>query len=1128
MTGSKSRPGRMAKSFLLSALLSAAAWLASGTALAQCIFSGTLPPYPASNVVPCYITVQPIDVCGTIGGSCAPFNTTSTNGVGIPSTAGKPFQNNSFPPPSPVPLNWPTMIPNNPTSLNPIGFTVDPATGTANPGTSTGVDITRTLVNQFGVDVVWLPMATYNSVINTNTNTTFQTLNVTQGATCSGSIAGTTLTIASCSSGVLAVSDSLSGTGITPNTMITASGIVGGAGTYTGVGGKGTYQVNNPQTVASTTITVTSTLFQSSDFQTLSFQNQIKQGFPTFGLNSSGLPNTNPNYPFQPLGFPSNVINVFFVTTLNPPASQAGGKLYGISWKGNNGVAIEQSVFGYPRSRTSPPPRSSTIAHELGHVLGTDHATFAAGPWTAPTNADGSYKSPAGVVPPIPANPLAGECDPSYPACSRNLMTTGSLRTEPTVACVLAGFMGGAVPTACSGLPSLFNGMADQVNTPSTPLTFPGQLPMSQRAQVLTGGSTLLFPFPTQSWFLNPIPHETTKAQLGTGGRSTDPIIFDLTGPTGGRPGETLVAWVLTLPQEQTFAGHNRLHVVAQSREGLIQEVNYYPESENKPLMRNIAYYPGANNNPDNPSIGTAADSPCTSATAECLMIKFQPPGFGANDSISFAKDILNGRAPITNDDLCKAKITYIFSDGYATTSNLGRCPAVSLPLIASSWHPDPHVAPRIINKTNVLLAQRGLVLAKVPPGNDPGTNNLPPAGPLLDLNGTPIPGSGNQTNQMYTANFLANNANTAITFAFRDDPAFISFSNASVKDTAGGGNLLTNGNFSGGVYTNNGNDLTPVGWTYANIYGAAFGGVVVAPNADNPNACGVGVPSNCWYDGAVQAYDAISQTIPTTPGHQYQISFLVAENSGCANNPPCNFSDLSTNGNDTDTGGNGINVTVYAQTGLPPAASMACTPDPDNPGQCLYDPIQTGLSDANVKEEADQPGQSCSISTTGIVKGNVTVSAPQQCNFMPNAQGICEITGNLTIKGGGVWLDCDVDGNLTVTGGRLVLASSTHVLGNVQISGMSAFTLGPDVLINGNLVIQNVPGTQQGAVCGTQVKGNLVAQNNSSPIDIGKPTTILPNCTANKIGGNLQCTGNNPKPTSGSNIVAGNNQCSG
>ena len=68
----------------------------------------------------------------------------------------------------------------------------------------------------------------------------------------------------------------------------------------------------------------------------------------------------------------------------------------------------------------------------------------------------------------------------------------------------------------------------------------------------------------------------------------------------------------------------------------------------------------------------------------------------GILKSILFSKGILSGGgAPITNDDLCKAKITYIFSDGYATTSKLGSCPAMSLPLISSSWRPDPTVSPR-------------------------------------------------------------------------------------------------------------------------------------------------------------------------------------------------------------------------------------------------------------------------------------------------------------------------------------------------------------------------------------------------------------------------------------------------
>jgi hypothetical protein len=1136
---SKSHPGRTVWSFLLAV---AAVCLASGAALATC--NPTLP--ISAGAVPCYIVVQPIDVCLSNGQGCAPFNTTP--GTPNPGTAG---------------------MPTNETSPNPIGFTVNPTTG-ASPPPSGGVDITRQLLNNIGVDLMWNPMVKFTSPVTKN----FTTLTVTQGATCSGSIAGTTLTIASCSSGVLAVSDSLSGTGITAGTTITASGIVGGAGTYTGVGGAGTYKISKSLNLGSRTITSTSTLLQSQDFLTLS-----QQAYPTppattpCPISKMTIPPTSPcfgpSYPLggasqaQPLSGDPGTINLFFVSKLNPPAS--GGTLYGFSWIGNNGVAIGGNTFFAP---TPLQARPDTIAHELVHDLGLDHATYGAGPYN-PQSSSNPFP-PGGTAQQVTPTPLVQECDPSYPACGANLMTTGSLRTEPTVACVLAPLAGGSAttPIGClttggGQLPGLNTGMADQV-TPLSSVFFnqptssgSALLPRSQQAAVLGGMSGLLQPeqqlgttgsLPMfASGFVNPIPHETTKAQLETGGSSTDPVIFDLSSPAGGKPGETLVAWVLTLPQGQTFSRNNGFHVVSQSREDLVQDVHYYRDLETNPPMRNIAYNPGADNNSANPSIETAADRPCASATAECLMVKFQPPGLGADDSISFSNGILKsilfskgmlsrGGAPITNDDLCKAKITYIFSDGYATTSNLGRCPAVSLPLIASSWRPDPTVAPRKI-KTDVLLAQRGVVLAaaagalqKAGPINDPN-NDPPPAGAILDLNGTPIPGGGNGTYQMYTTNFTATFSNTAITFAFREDPSFIAFANASVTDvTVGGGNLLANGNFSGGTYTNNGNSLTPVGWTYANIYGASFGGVV-APSGDNPNACGVGGPSNCWYDGAVQAYDAISQTIATTPGHQYQISFSVADYSGCG----CDFSDVSTNGDTTDNGGNGINVTVYAQAGLPPpTASMPCTPDPSNPGQCLFQVTQTGLEDADPKTEGGQLGRSCNNTAgsgpdvSGTIIGNVTVSAGQQCNF----KSPCEIKGNLTINGDpsgvlptGVWLGCAVDGNLTDNSGTLVLAPSASVAGNVQISGASAFTLRPGALIDGNLTIQNVPGTQLGTVCGATVKGNLTVKNNLSPIEIGGATPQ--NCSGNTISGNLVCTGNS-QVTSGSNTVSGHNQCSG
>jgi cytoskeletal protein CcmA (bactofilin family) len=233
-------------------------------------------------------------------------------------------------------------------------------------------------------------------------------------------------------------------------------------------------------------------------------------------------------------------------------------------------------------------------------------------------------------------------------------------------------------------------------------------LPQSQQTEIL--GSGLLFNNSPQLQFsglLNPIPQETTTAQLGTGGSSADRAIFDLSGPVDGKPGETLVAWILTLPEEQTFDRHGGFHIISQSRHDLVQDVNHYPNPVNNPLRRNIAYPAGDDNNAGNPSIGAATSSPCASPTQECLVVKFQSPGLGEHDSIGFSSSILSGDAPITNEDLCKAKITYIFSDGFVTTSNFGRCPPASLPLVASSWHPDPYVAPHIV-KSDLLLADGG------------------------------------------------------------------------------------------------------------------------------------------------------------------------------------------------------------------------------------------------------------------------------------------------------------------------------------------------------------------------------------------------------------------------------------
>jgi hypothetical protein len=65
-------------------------------------------------------------------------------------------------------------------------------------------------------------------------------------AVVTGSIAGTTLTVTAVTSGALVVGQTISGTGIVDNTVVTAFG--------TGTGGIGTYTVSKSQTAASTTI----------------------------------------------------------------------------------------------------------------------------------------------------------------------------------------------------------------------------------------------------------------------------------------------------------------------------------------------------------------------------------------------------------------------------------------------------------------------------------------------------------------------------------------------------------------------------------------------------------------------------------------------------------------------------------------------------------------------------------------------------------------------------------------------------------------------------------------------------------------------------------------------------------
>jgi hypothetical protein len=177
--------------------------------------------------------------------------------------------------------------------------------------------------------------------------------------------------------------------------------------------------------------------------------------------------------------------------------------------------------------------------------------------------------------------------------------------------------------------------------------------------------------------------------------------------------------------------------------------------------------------------------------------------------------------------------------------------------------------------------------------------NDPPPTGTIIhNFAGEAITHALTQ----YNFDFVATSAATQLSFAFREDPAFISLDNVSViaDGDMTNTNLVTNGDFEGGSSGPN----TPTGWNYLNTFGATFAGVVTP-------GCGVG-GSNCYYDGAVQAYDAINQQLATVNGGLYHLSFFFGDNSNATT-----FRAISDNGQ-PGTGGNGINMVVYGGDAIP------------------------------------------------------------------------------------------------------------------------------------------------------------------------------------------------------------------
>jgi autotransporter-associated beta strand protein len=123
---------------------------------------------------------------------------------------------------------------------------------------------------------------------------------------------------------------------------------------------------------------------------------------------------------------------------------------------------------------------------------------------------------------------------------------------------------------------------------------------------------------------------------------------------------------------------------------------------------------------------------------------------------------------------------------------------------------------------------------------------------------------------KQYTYTTTAASSTTWLSFFFRQDPSWWGFDDVSFVPAAGGGNLVTNPGFESGTS----------GWTLVGQQGLPYAGRVASGSPGN----GYGYSrsgSRWWLDGAVGGADGIAQSVATTVGDSYTLSFWLAGGSG-------------------------------------------------------------------------------------------------------------------------------------------------------------------------------------------------------------------------------------------------------
>ena len=418
-----------------------------------------------------------------------------------------------------------------------------------------------------------------------------------------------------------------------------------------------------------------------------------------FKALSSGTPGatsgciSNCAVPLAPAS--ANAINMFFVNSLTGGAGVTG-TLFGFAWINNNGVAVSKPTF-FP---SLGHPTFDTLAHELGHNLNLDHATFG---------------NPQPTATPCTGSPL-----PTPGGC--NVMDSGSIRIIPASTGCTAQSTTSSTSTG-GALYDLDTGICAGTRAQNYPIA--DQLILGSTTTAVQQGQALL------SGFLNPVPNVkatagggictncsgvTTAARTTTKASSTNSgILFTITNEGGGRDseGEFVNNVIIALANGLDIGGNKAVTFVSGPQIIQVNKVN--------------------GNNGENPNcnkqVGLAPPS------VHCIQIVYQPGAFLPGNTSQFTLNITQNDQPLTDPAQVAGSQFSIELETDQPNTTPGAAPIALFATTgdfvagegnaqANSNDPDPAVAAVILNAATFQGTPNqltGLVTACTPQQDDSG-----------------------------------------------------------------------------------------------------------------------------------------------------------------------------------------------------------------------------------------------------------------------------------------------------------------------------------------------------------------------------------------------------------------------